>query len=67
MQGYDVDLFARRGLAATGLDVAATGVASANTWLASRAEGRGKDASVVQGDFFTHAKEGGYDLIYDYT
>lgn len=61
-----MDLFARRGLASTGLDVAATGVAAANKWLESNAEGRTEAAKVVQGDFFTDGGEG-YDLIYDYT
>lgn len=65
-QGYDLELFAKRGLDTTGLDVAKTGVAAANKWLEGRDTGKGK-ATAVEGDFFKYEPETPFDLIYDYT
>lgn len=67
-QGYDVDLFARRGLDSIGLDIAETGVKIANKWLASQANAQRKgSAEVVLGDFFEYRPQEKFDLIYDYT
>ncbi|KAL1407227.1 hypothetical protein Q8F55_006644 [Vanrija albida] len=64
--GYDVDTFARRGLDSTGLDIAATGVAAANKWLAEQPP-RANAATVELGDFFTYDPGHKFDVIYDYT
>lgn len=66
--GYDVDLFARRGLDSIGLDVAPTGAAAANKWLGEQEkQGRKGSVEVVCGDFFKWTPEEGFDVIYDYT
>ncbi|CAK9786981.1 Thiopurine S-methyltransferase [Cutaneotrichosporon oleaginosum] len=65
-QGYDVDLFARRGLDTTGLDVAPTGAKSADAWVKAQTGQKGR-AEVVCGDFFKWTPEEKFDLIYDYT
>jgi protein-L-isoaspartate O-methyltransferase len=64
--GYDVDLFAKRGLDATGLDVAPTGAKKADEWVKAQ-EGHKGSAQVVCGDFFKWSPEEKFDLIYDYT
>ncbi|GMK58757.1 hypothetical protein CspeluHIS016_0601990 [Cutaneotrichosporon spelunceum] len=64
--GYDVDLFARRGLDTTGLDVAPTGAKKADQWVKSQTGQKGK-AQVICADFFTYEPKEKFDVIYDYT
>ena len=71
-QGYDVALFAQRGLHTTGLDIAPTGVAAARQYLAKAAhESAGKldkdKMAVEQADFFEYDPEDKFDVILDYT
>lgn len=64
--GYDVLLFAQRGLHSTGLDIAPTGVQAARSWL--KEHGSAEDKwEIVQTDFFAYSPKHGFDLIVDYT
>ena len=65
-QGYDVLLFAQRGLQAKGLDIAPTGVQAARSWLQEHASGE-DDWEIIQTDFFAFSPDYGFDLILDYT
>lgn len=65
-QGYDLELFAKRGLDVVGLDVAKTGVTAANAWLEKQEKTKGTSVAVV-GDFFTYTPKEPFDVIYDYT
>lgn len=64
--GYDVLTLAESGLDVTGLDVAPTAATRFEALRAERGVDRGS-ARVVIGDFFAHAPDAPYDLIWDYT
>ncbi|WVR03034.1 hypothetical protein IAU60_000023 [Kwoniella sp. DSM 27419] len=65
-KGYDVHLFAARGLDSVGLDLASTGVKAAQEWIASQPTTPAK-AEVICQDFFAYRPEHTYDLMFDYT
>ena len=69
-RGYDVQLFAERGLNAVGLDTSETAVEKAQEWLETKKEslhGEGKATVRVESFFDTPRPENGYALVYDYT
>ncbi|OCF42498.1 hypothetical protein I317_03614 [Kwoniella heveanensis CBS 569] len=66
-KGYDVALFASRGLHAIGLDLAPTGVEAAQKWIALQAESTLSNTEVICQDFFAYDPKEKFDVIYDYT
>ncbi|KAK8844828.1 hypothetical protein IAR55_006678 [Kwoniella newhampshirensis] len=64
--GYDVHLFAQRGLETIGVDLAPTCVQAAKKWLASQPSTKGK-SEIIVADFFEYDPEEKFDLIFDYT
>ncbi|GFZ44600.1 hypothetical protein JCM24511_02324 [Saitozyma sp. JCM 24511] len=68
--GYDVLLFAQRGLDTIGIDLSKTGVAVAQNWLRERSSddpALAERMRVEEADFFAYAPKEPFDLIYDFT
>ncbi|KAK9817695.1 hypothetical protein WJX72_000782 [[Myrmecia] bisecta] len=68
-RGYDVLELARRGSTATGLELVPSAVEAANAFInGSNLGEQAKNATVIEGDFFTYADpQGPFDVGYDYT
>jgi len=67
-RGYDVIALAAPTRSAVGMDLAPTGVAAANEYLAATLPPQLRmQAEVVVGDFFALLDTPSYDVVYDYT
>ncbi|KAK1921131.1 S-adenosyl-L-methionine-dependent methyltransferase [Papiliotrema laurentii] len=69
-RGYDVDLLAKTGLDALGVDISPTGVAEAQRWLGTQPVSPGEGSrAVIVADYFAWAKsvQGDWDVLLDYT
>ncbi|WVF66763.1 hypothetical protein IAT40_001505 [Kwoniella sp. CBS 6097] len=66
-KGYDVHLFAAKGLHAIGLDLARTGTEAAKEWIASQPTPTTGSAEVICQNFFGYDPKDKFDVIYDYT
>ncbi|WVQ82859.1 hypothetical protein IAT38_004994 [Cryptococcus sp. DSM 104549] len=64
--GYDLQLFAARGLDATGLEISSTGRDAALAWLALQGDTPGRKEVVLE-DFFEFDPAEKVDVIFDYT
>ena len=66
-RGYDVALLASPTRHVTGLELIAEAASTARSYVSRHAPGKDLFWRVLQGDFFKHAPEERYDLVYDHT
>lgn len=69
-RGYDLVTFVKAGAKEVlGLELAPSAVSVASEYIQSQLASQSSQATVIQGDFFTHKDESsqGYDVGYDYT